>query len=73
MNQARQPEESSMEFKCKCKCARWKKKRANWSLAYMREKTNKAQQSIDSREGIVAIHWEKSNKELWITSLARKK
>lgn len=72
-NQARQPEESSMEFKCKCKRVRWRKKRANWSLTYMREKTSIAQQSIDSREGLVAILCEKSNKELWITGLARKK
>lgn len=39
----------------------------------MREKTSKAQQSIDSREIFAAIFWEKSNKELWITSLVRKK
>lgn len=39
----------------------------------MSKKASKAQQSIDSREIFAAILWEKSNKELWITSLARKK
>lgn len=39
----------------------------------MREKASKAQQAIDSREEFVAILWEKSKKELWITGLARKK
>lgn len=61
-----------MEFKCKWKRVRWRKKRVNWSLTYMREKTSIAQQSIDSREGLVAILCEKSNKELWITGLARR-
>lgn len=39
----------------------------------MREKTSNVQQSIDRRQGFVAILWEKSNKELWITGLDRKK
>lgn len=72
INQARQTEEFSMEFKCTCKCVRWRKKRASRSLAYMKENTSKAQQSIDRREGFVAILREISNKELWITGLDRK-